>query len=147
MKHLTSILLSSCLLFTAACSDDGNVDPDPDAAPMVDADPDQPDAPPATYSHAADIQPIWDAKCVMCHAGFLTAPAYGTIVDTVSPQHGTMPRIDPGDPNNSYIWHKINNTHLDNGGSNNVMPPPPMPLLEQSELDMIETWIMEGAAE
>lgn len=145
MKHLTWIL-GSCLLLSTACSDDGVDPPDIDAMPMIDADPDQPDAPPPTYSHATDIQPIWDASCVTCHAQFLTAPAYETIVDVVSPQHGTMNRITPGNLDESYIWLKITDAHLAAGGQGTVMPPPPMPLLEQAQIDMIQTWIEEGAA-
>lgn len=147
MKQLTAILLGASLLFATACSDDAPPDDPPDASPVIDADPNQPDAPPATTSHAADIQPIWDANCVICHANFLTDPAYGTIVNTVSGQHGTMNRITPGDPSQSYIWHKINDTHLANGGSGNVMPPPGAGTLQQDDIDLIELWIMEGAPE
>ncbi len=106
------------------------------AAPSVDYD--------------ADIQPIWTASC-SCHIsggdGTMSAP-YLTLNDGMSldelvavdsTQLAGMARVTAGDPSNSYLWLKLNNIHLDAGGSGNVMPPAGM--LAQDDLDKIEAWI------
>jgi hypothetical protein len=115
---------------------------------------------PSDLSHAADIQPIWDAHCVdACHEpdgewGFLldmSVDAYDDIVGVMAPQLASMNHIEPGDPDSSYIWHKINNTQAGEGGSGLQMPKAPTggtaTVLTQAEMDMIEAWITAGAPE
>ncbi|MCX4243224.1 c-type cytochrome [Paraliomyxa miuraensis] len=111
-------------------------------------------------SHAADIQPIWDEHCVTaCHEAdgewglFLdmTGDAHAAIVGVAAPQLMSMSHIEPGDPDASYIWHKINNTQVAAGGSGLPMPKarPGMPVTELTpeQLDTIEEWILAGAPE
>lgn len=101
--------------------------------------------------YEADIQPIWDAKCNSCHfAGgsasmgpVLTAGvSHANIVDKQSPTVA-LPLVAPGDPDGSYLWHKLNGTQADVGGSGS-----PMPLgvpLDADSLAKIEQWITDGA--
>ncbi len=105
-------------------------------------------------SHAADIQPIWDVHCVTaCHepggqwGTFLdmSDDAYDAIVDVASPQFTDMDHIEPGDPDRSYIWHKINGTQVMAGGSGVQMPSGGATVMTQAEKDTIEAWIMAGA--
>lgn len=112
-----------------------------------------------SLSHAADIQPIWDAKCVeACHEeggewGFLldmSVDAYDDLVGIASSQLASMNHVEPSDPDNSYLWHKVNNTQATVGGSGLAMPKAPASggpalMLTQEELDMIEEWIAGGA--
>lgn len=111
-----------------------------------------------TLSHAADIQPIWDAKCVdACHDptgewGFIldmSGDAYGVLVDQPASQLASMSYVTPGDPDASYLWHKIANTQASVGGSGLPMPKARMGMaadtMTQAELDMIEEWIAGGA--
>jgi hypothetical protein len=115
---------------------------------------------PSDLSHATDIQPIWDEHCVAgCHEpdgewGFLldmSGDAYGAIVEVAAPQLSTMSHIEPGDPDASYIWHKINNTQASVGGSGLAMPKArtgmSATVLTQAQLDTIEEWIRAGAPE
>ncbi|MCY1060782.1 hypothetical protein [Nannocystis sp. SCPEA4] len=51
-----------------------------------------------------------------------------------------------GDLENSYLWHKINNTHLEVGGSGTPMPPPPAASLSDADLKKIGQWIEAGCA-
>jgi len=112
-------------------------------------------------SHDVNIQPIWDAHCVdACHTdapgaewSFLNmdeGEAYDSLVDKNSTQAPTMPFIDSaGDPQNSYLWHKIMGTQADAGGGGLDMPKA-RPMMEptelsQEELDTLEAWIMAGA--
>ena len=62
-----------------------------------------------------------------------------------------MPYVQPGSPNDSYLWRKLMNTHLAApGGSGCAMPldcsATPTPLAPWA-LDAIEQWILTGAAE
>ncbi len=98
----------------------------------------------------ADIQPLWTANC-SCHLqgmdGTMTSPyltlnegsSLGELVGVDSTQVPGTARVAAGDPENSYLWHKLNNTHLDIGGSGTVMPP--AGALAQGDLDKVEAWI------
>ena len=109
-------------------------------------------------SHAADIQPIWDMYCVTaCHeeggewpTNDLSMDAYDDIVGMPSGQNSLMNYITPGDPDASYLWHKMNGTQIDNGGSGLDMPKAMVgesdpAVVPQADLDTIECWILEGA--
>lgn len=52
-------------------------------------------------------------------------------------------RVVPGRPSQSYVWHKLVDTHLSVGGSGSRMPNSLG--LTQEELDVVRAWILEGA--
>jgi hypothetical protein len=61
-----------------------------------------------------------------------------------------MDRVEPGDPANSFLQHKVDGTHntLDAqcvGGDCEDRMPLGGPYLAQHVLDAIRTWIMNGA--
>lgn len=108
---------------------------------------------PSAVDYEMDIQPIWDMKCVAgCHTpGGIAATggpilgagvSHANIVDKQS-STVTMPLITPGDPSMSYLWHKLNGTFGDVGGSGAKMPLGPS--LDDPSLALIEQWIMDGA--
>lgn len=104
-------------------------------------------------SHAEDIQPIWTQNCILyCHASGnepaaegldLFDGAYDNIVAVPSTQSELL-LITPTDPEASYLWHKLQDTHLDVGGEGDMMPMTGVPLADD-ELDRIEEWITIGA--
>lgn len=106
-------------------------------------------------SFEAEVFPIIEASgCIglpgTCHdasSGGLSmsdAPTtLGNLVDVASTQSGLV-RIAPGCPEDSYLWAKVTDTHMDVGGLGNRMPLG-LPPLEQAELDTIEQWILGGA--
>jgi hypothetical protein len=109
-------------------------------------------------SFDAEIQPILDEHCVMaCHEpdgewGFLldmSGSAYEAIVGVPSPQFWDMSIIEPGEPNASYLWHKISGTQASIGGSGLMMPKPragmQATVLTAEQLATIEQWILAGA--
>ena len=105
----------------------------------------------APISFAQSIQPKIDEAC-NCHQStpILMAPfslkvgeAYGNLVGTASQQLPTMQRVKPGSLNESYLWHKINGTQLEVGGSGLIMPSN-IPLSEE-EIDLFARWIATGA--
>ena len=110
-----------------------------------------------------EVQEIYNTRCVFCHhAPDFLEPSAGLVlvedfsheatVNVVSVQQPNgMLLIAPGNPDKSYLWHKINDTHLSKDGSGLGMPYgflsseyEPMPA---EELQVIETWILEGALE
>ncbi len=117
-----------------------------------------------SYSHAEDIQPIWDANCVAgCHDSACAMPGtcdplnqnldltldgdgYDDIVDKMSVQNPSMLRVEPGDPESSYLWHKIAGTHemVCMGGCGTQMPKGTMPL-DEAVQQKIYDWIAGGA--
>lgn len=106
-------------------------------------------------SHAADIQPIWDANCVTgCHVAGGTASAwflltsdvaYTSIVNKASISFPTLTLVVPGDPDMSYLMHKIQGTQADVGGGTASMPQPPAMPLADADVQKISAWIEQGA--
>ncbi|MEM7156099.1 MAG: hypothetical protein AAF799_24815 [Myxococcota bacterium] len=99
-------------------------------------------------SFAETIQPIINANCE-CHtagepAGLSMADGYANLVDVASTEAAGLDRIEPGVPADSYLWHKINNTHIEAGGEGNPMPAPDGGLAPDL-IDTIEQWILDGA--
>jgi len=102
--------------------------------------------------YEADIQPIWDAKCVEgCHIDGGSKPdlplnagvSHGAIVGVASQQLVSMNMVEPGDVEKSYLWYKLNNTQADVGGMGLSMPLG-MPL-DEADMAKIEAWINSGA--
>ena len=54
-----------------------------------------------------------------------------------------MNYIEPGYPDRSYIWLKLNNRQTAAGGTGRSMPTSGP--LSQADLDTIESWILQGA--
>lgn len=111
-------------------------------------------------SHMADIQPIWDAYCVVaCHepggqwaSNDLSGNAYDVLVSQPSTQNSLMNYVEPGNPDASYLWHKMKMTQMSAGGSGLNMPKAlddatPVAVVPQADLDKIEAWILQGALE
>lgn len=112
----------------------------------------------APVSFANDIQPIFTGNCAFsgCHGTTDTQPigkpqelaagqAYDNIVNVSSFELPSMDRIEPGQPDNSYLVHKIQGSHLDVGGSGSRMPLGRDPLT-QDVINLVRRWVSEGAA-
>lgn len=96
----------------------------------------------------AEIQPIFSQRCDHCHSGsgapqglrLNAGSSYGDLVDVPSQEVPSLKRVDPGDPDNSYLVQKIEGTAAVGGR---------MPLggsrIPQEEIDLIRQWISEGA--
>lgn len=105
----------------------------------------------ATVSFSTDVMGIFNANCNNCHtAGGPPAQlnldpgvAYSQIVGVPATELGSMDRIEPGDPDNSYLVNKLQGTHLSVGGSGTVMPPSGG--LPQATINLMRTWVSEGA--
>jgi hypothetical protein len=98
---------------------------------------------------------IFTPKCAQssCHLGkpppqapmsLQTGRSHSELVSAPSIQATSLLRIDPKSISNSYLIHKVRGTSMDVGGSPTRMPLMQTPL-EESEIVMIETWILRGA--
>jgi mono/diheme cytochrome c family protein len=125
------------VLLAAGCSDQGS-DPADEGGPT--------DPPDDGVSFASDVQPIFDASCVGCHgpggnAGLdLSAGAsWANLVDVPSAETQLL-RVHPSEPDSSWLYLKMTGAH---DGVGSVMPPSgPLPT---ATLDLVRTWIEEGA--
>jgi hypothetical protein len=102
----------------------------------------------------AEFQSIQDNVftpiCSKCHNG-ASAPeglqldaghSYNLLVGVPSSEQPNLLRVKPGDPDDSYMVHKIENSPGISGGQ---MPLNEMPL-PQATIDAIRQWITDGAA-
>ncbi len=103
---------------------------------------------------SGDVQPIFTSSCALsgCHAGtnpqrgqnLSVGQTFANVVNIVAMELSTMNRVTPGQPNSSYLVHKVQGTHSDVGGSGFQMPLGRSPLT-QMEIDLIRAWIEAGA--
>ncbi len=105
-----------------------------------------------TISFTNEVQPIFTANCASCHVGggssgglqLDAAVSYGNLVNKPSSELPTMDRIEPNDPANSYLLHKLKGTQGTVSGSGTQMPQG-RPPLTTAQISTIETWISQGA--
>jgi hypothetical protein len=135
------ILLSSLALILAGCSAGNGEGLDENGQP-------NPIVPPG----ASDFQEIQDTVftpiCTQCHIGanapqglrLDAANSYAMLVNVASNEVQALLRVDPGNPDQSYIVQKISGTAAVGGR---------MPLgqaaLPQDRIDLIRQWITAGA--
>ncbi|MBK1794173.1 MULTISPECIES: c-type cytochrome [unclassified Devosia] len=99
----------------------------------------------ATYTETAE--PVLARKCAACHndaspgsgVSFQKGSGYDFLVNVASEQLPTMNRVTPGDTSQSYLAHKISDTHESVGGSGGKMPPSGR--LREAEVEAIIAWI------
>lgn len=110
-------------------------------APSEDAGHDgQGEAPDLARIHAEILGP----ECGACHIGSalggLDLAADAGLMDRLrAPSSTGMPFVTPGDPSQSYLWHKVAGTHADVGGAGTLMPPP-APLSDDHQ-QRLRAWI------
>ncbi len=105
--------------------------------------------PDTTISFACDIQPIFSQSC-SCHLGsgaplsldLSTGKSYNNLVNVPSSEIDSLDRIEPGEPDTSYLVWKIE------GDSRIVpvrMPADGPPYLEDQAIELIRKWVLQGA--
>ncbi|BFM08297.1 hypothetical protein [Halioxenophilus aromaticivorans] len=112
----------------------------------------------ATTSAAAEevsfnkkVVPILKRRCAVCHitgnepGNMALTPnsAYDSLVNQRSVQSNLL-RVNPGAPSESYIVHKLQGSQAEAGGIGDRMPYMAPPL-SSKQLQLIETWISQGA--
>ncbi|HVY83024.1 MAG TPA: TIGR03118 family protein [Steroidobacteraceae bacterium] len=95
---------------------------------------------------------IFTPRCAFCHNGSgvalpgvmnlsSAAATFAALVNVQSINEPTLKRVLPGDPDNSYIIHKLEGTNL---GTTSRMPLGG-PFLDQPTIEMVRAWITAGA--
>jgi predicted CxxxxCH...CXXCH cytochrome family protein len=101
----------------------------------------------ATTPAWADVDTILGSNCASCHygepAGLGFVDAYDRLVNTPSTQAPDLDRVTPGDLDGSYLWRKLEGTHVAAGGSGTQMPQ--RASLSANDTDTIRRWILGGA--
>ena len=105
----------------------------------------------AEVSFARDLVPILKGICANCHLTgeepgkmkLYPSAARASLVNVPS-QEGSLVRVRPGDPAQSYLMHKLDGTHLDVGGQGERMPFG-LPPLDDAERQKFRDWIKSGA--
>ena len=101
-------------------------------------------------SLAAQVQPFLNLQCVACHltgaesGGLNLEPGKSRAELLLESEEAPMPRVTPGDPEASYLVHKLRGTHLEVGGSGSRMPQGGG-AVSDATLAMIERWVRQGA--
>ncbi len=98
-------------------------------------------------------QHVFTPICMRCHHG-ATAPeglhlsdthtSYNNLVNVASQEQPQLKCVKPGDPDNSYVIHKVEGTQE----SGNQMPdgcPTAEPCLDHDTIAVIRQWIADGA--
>ena len=92
---------------------------------------------------------VFDASCTVCHAG-AAAPlglqldavnSFTNLVGVPSVQVVSLLRVDPGNPDRSYLIRKLEGTASQ--GERMPLGGPPVP---QATIDFVRQWISDGAA-
>lgn len=106
-----------------------------------------------TVSLANDIQPIFTARCAGCHRDGSTTSNSGiavrlvegqsrsTLVNQASVLDPSLTQVIPGDSTNSLLFQKVASDAPPVG----LRMPRNSSALEQGQIDLIATWIDEGA--
>lgn len=107
-------------------------------------------------SFADDVEPILVNSCATsgCHGANANPPgkpmvllpgqAYDNTVGVLAAQLPAMPRIRAGQPDDSYLIHKIRGTHVIVGGAGSQMPLGRAPL-SAATIELIRSWVADGA--
>jgi len=102
-------------------------------------------------SFIQEIQPIFNSNCVVCHQGATASGglnlenglSYKNLVNVESTQSPLM-LVAPGDSDGSYLLNKLQGTQGQVGGSGLRMPYGAPPL-QQSQINLVQQWIEQGA--
>lgn len=114
-------------------------------------------AKPPPISFARDIQPIFTRSCAIpdCHSGDEEFVSGGILLEegrsysqsvgvpALQVRNGSVLRVEPGNPDRSYLVAKIRGTHRALGGSGAQMPLDGS--LPAEDLQKILRWVEEGA--
>jgi len=92
---------------------------------------------PGPVSFSADVLPLFDSECAVCHGnlGGWDASTY----ENVMTSGNNAPVVIPGDPENSLLAQKLLGTHKEG----QIMPPSGQ--LPDDEIQVVLDWIADGA--
>lgn len=109
-----------------------------------------PGTPDTTVSFSRDLQPIFDQSCIGCHIGagppggldLSTGNSYNNLVNVLSSQIPSLDRVEPAEPDTSYLVWKIEGDSRILGGRMPLFGP----YLDNQDIALIRKWILQGAS-
>ena len=133
-----TVLLGMSVLFIGCAKDEGPLYL-PDPIPV------EPGTPIDTAYFAAEVMPIFQQHCWVCHPpmggmDLGTGVAFSNLVNVPSTGYAPAMRIVPGDPLASVLWHKVSQS-----STYGLNMPPNGTFLSVEELQVISDWIEQGA--
>lgn len=139
----TLLLISGAALIGSGCSPGSGAGLDISGRPLAEGG-DVPLAP----TLAAIQANVFDPYCIVCHSGanaplglrLDAASSYTGLVSMRSRQDGSLFRVEPGEPDRSYLVRKLEGT-ASTGGQMPLDSPP----LPQSTINFVRQWIVDGA--
>ena len=145
MKILSSFILSFILVGLWSCSDSGNPASNDcteglDCAgecdgPGLNSDGCCGEDNSSCVHYSTEIQPIFDANCTPCHiTSTRNNLSLSNYTNIMSGNSTNGPVIVSGDHANSLLWQKVNSGSM-----------PPSGQLTSDQINLIATWIDEGA--
>ena len=104
-----------------------------------------------TVSYSVHLEPLVIAHCLGCHeseepkARLVLGPGegYGQLVGRRSVQVPEMALVEPGDPEASYLWHKLQHRAPEGKGMPRTLTGTKK--LRPAELELYRRWIEGGA--
>ncbi len=108
-----------------------------------------PDQARSSISYAKTVEPLLQKYCTPCHLTpeapealmFESGVSYFYMVGIPSKESDLL-RVAPGEPDRSYLIHKIRGTHLEVGGLGERMPFGAPPVTDD-EVGLIAAWIKD----
>lgn len=149
MLRLFPFLLLGFLI--GACPAPNETDDDDDSAGTDVQDDDDVSAEPTWTAVQASLA----SRCGPCHTTNIRAgltdlndydAAYDNLVGQPADQVPSLNRVEAGDPDSSYLLHKVRGTHEEVGGDGDPMPPGSRAPLSGDQVQALEDWILDGAA-
>jgi methionine-rich copper-binding protein CopC len=147
-RRRRSIAAGIAALTLAGCAGNGE-GLDANGRPLGEAGPDGPIDGPLVATFESIQAHVFTPACAGCHSG-ATAPqglrldatsSYDLLVGVASSEVPTLQRVQPGDPDRSYLVQK-----LEGRAAVGARMPLGGPYLEQATIDVIRQWISDGAA-
>ena len=99
-------------------------------------------------------QTVFTPRCTGCHDGSQPAGgslpgamdlrsgnSFSSLVNVASREQGALMRVKPGEPDNSYVIHKLEGA----AGISGARMPFGGPFLDQATIDVVRSWIASGA--
>jgi mono/diheme cytochrome c family protein len=102
-------------------------------------------------SYARDVEPVFLKACGHCHGadkpkkglGLSNGRGYADLVGKPSQEVPDLDLVKPSDPASSYLWQKLSHTAREGKGMPRTLFGSKK--LPQSDLDLVERWIKDGA--
>jgi hypothetical protein len=102
-------------------------------------------------SYSAHLEPLVVAHCLGCHESedpkaklvLEEGAGFEQLVGRSSVQQPEMALVEPGDPENSYLWLKLQHTAAEGKGMPRTLTG--VKKLRAEELELYRRWIVDGA--